>query len=152
MFRELVQIKVKKAGFLSAFLACVGLGFASMFNLVLALPAQDGSTNCWDIENGWRYRCAKSGYQADEIVIHNGSGERVLFAIDAWAKPSCNSGGGTFLNKTEFDVDAGNDTIYPFQAAAQGVCIEITIMDCRTAGATDVPIQCPRFLTVTPRR
>lgn len=127
MFRELVQIKVKKAGFLSAFLACVGLGFASMFNLVLALPAQDGSTNGWDIENGWRYRCAKSGYQADEIVIHNGSGERVLFAIDAWAKPSCNSGGGTFLNKTEFDVDAGNAQFILFKQLLKAYVLRLLL-------------------------
>lgn len=77
-----VTIKMKQLGFLSTFLACAGLGFVSMSNLLLALPSQDGSTSCWQIENGWQWRCAKSGHPADELLIHNRSHERVLFDVD----------------------------------------------------------------------
>ncbi|HAJ58794.1 MAG TPA: hypothetical protein DCP31_05645 [Cyanobacteria bacterium UBA8543] len=123
-----------------------------MSNLVLAAPAQDGATRCEQIENGWRYRCTKSGYGADKILIQNRSNERVLFDIDKWVKPSCSSGGGNFVNKTPFDVNAGDSKDYSFEKAAQGTCIEITIMDCRTAGATDKAIACPQFLDVIPIR
>ena len=64
---EVTNNKMKKAGFLSTSLVCVGLSFASMFSFVLAAPVPDGVTKCQTGENGAQYRCAKDNYHADTI-------------------------------------------------------------------------------------
>jgi hypothetical protein len=143
---------MKKSGFLSILLPCVGLSFVSISNFVLAAPAQDGEAHCEQIYNGWRYRCSKSGSGANEIRIYNKSSERVLFDIDKWVKPSCNSGGGSFVNKTPFNINTGELAHYSFEEAAKGTCIELTIMDCRTASKPKEELACPKFLEVTPKR
>lgn len=139
---------MQRSGVISIGLVFVGLGILSISNLVLAAPSSDGSTTCFLIQDGWRYRCTKSGQPADKLQIKNKSNVTVLFDIDAWGKSSCNGSGGQFLNKTGFRVPPKESGTYDFQAAAQGTCIELTIMDCRTDDAKDKAIKCPDYLNI----
>ncbi len=96
---------MKKSGFLSTSLVCVGLSFASMFNFVLAAPLPDRATKCQTRENGSQYRCAKDNYYADTIQVINVSNEKVWFDADKWV--SFCGREGNFLGKDIVTLDPG---------------------------------------------